>query len=311
MSNLTDKSEFLLLSLLFSRSKRDLLAKIDDHLTQSDSVLTIFTPNSEQLVQAAHQPKFARTLQQADVLLPDGMGVVWASRILKSHPEISPISQRIAGVELVEHLLRLAQKKGLKVLLVGGRGYEGSTSMFSDDLSQGEKRVDSLKQICLPTSTPDSASVLNPAPKLSTKDVQASSGSKDGGDTCCLYWTPGYNSVQNPEKAEEEALVSTISRQLQPDIVLVAFGAPWQEWWVESHLGLLQSSGVKLVMTVGGAFDFLTGKVRRAPGWMQRLGLEWLWRLIHQPWRWRRQLRLIEFTLRVLINKMGLILSGM
>lgn len=71
-----------------------------------------------------------------------------------------------------------------------------------------------------------------------------------------------------------------------PDIVVVALGFPEQERWVQQHLASL--GGCRLVMTVGGGIDFLTGKQQRAPLLFRRLGLEWLWRWLHQPWRWRR-----------------------
>ncbi len=76
------------------------------------------------------------------------------------------------------------------------------------------------------------------------------------------------------------------------DILFVAFGAPKQEEWIASNLNKLP---VKAAMGVGGAFDYLSGEVRRAPVWIRKMGFEWLFRLITQPWRWRRQLALVEF----------------
>jgi N-acetylglucosaminyldiphosphoundecaprenol N-acetyl-beta-D-mannosaminyltransferase len=62
-------------------------------------------------------------------------------------------------------------------------------------------------------------------------------------------------------------------------------------------------------MGIGGAFDFVTGVTRRAPRWMQRLGIEWLHRLIRQPWRWRRMVKLPVFAARVLAEVVGNILA--
>ena len=90
---------------------------------------------------------------------------------------------------------------------------------------------------------------------------------------------------------------------MKPSIILVAFGAPWQEQWVVNHREFLEKNKVKLVMVVGGAIDMLTGKVQRAPKFVQQLQLEWLFRLIQQPWRWKRQLRLIQFIGHVLKEK--------
>jgi N-acetylglucosaminyldiphosphoundecaprenol N-acetyl-beta-D-mannosaminyltransferase len=71
-----------------------------------------------------------------------------------------------------------------------------------------------------------------------------------------------------------------------PDILLVAFGHGKQEEWIAAHLPDLPS--VKVAMGVGGTFDFLAGKAARAPAAMRRLGLEWAWRLVREPWRFRR-----------------------
>jgi N-acetylglucosaminyldiphosphoundecaprenol N-acetyl-beta-D-mannosaminyltransferase len=84
------------------------------------------------------------------------------------------------------------------------------------------------------------------------------------------------------------------------DILFVAFGSPKQEIWISENLGVLPA---KVVVGVGGAFDFISGKVRRAPLFMRKIGLEWLFRLIIQPWRIKRQLRLVRFMLLVLKEK--------
>src|SRR5437868_1069730 len=70
-------------------------------------------------------------------------------------------------------------------------------------------------------------------------------------------------------------------------ILLVAYGAPWQERWIARNAAALN---VPLSMGIGGVFDFMAGRVRRAPPWLRRIGLDWLFRLAVQPWRWRRQL---------------------
>lgn len=71
-----------------------------------------------------------------------------------------------------------------------------------------------------------------------------------------------------------------------PDVVFVALGFPEQEQWISDHLAEL--GGCRVVMAVGGGIDFITGQQWRAPLLFRRLGLEWLWRLARQPWRWRR-----------------------
>lgn len=86
----------------------------------------------------------------------------------------------------------------------------------------------------------------------------------------------------------------------QPDTLLVAFGHPRQDLWIAAHRQELADLGIVIAIGVGGVFDYLAGRVPRAPAWLRRLGLEWLYRLIRQPWRWRRQLALPQFVALVL-----------
>ena len=100
--------------------------------------------------------------------------------------------------------------------------------------------------------------------------------------------------VAGPEGDEESLRLIAAAH---PDIVLVAYGAPRQELWIARNLARLEA-GVGI--GVGGAFDYLSGSVRRAPAWMRRAGLEWLYRLLRQPWRARRMAVLPLFALEVL-----------
>lgn len=101
-----------------------------------------------------------------------------------------------------------------------------------------------------------------------------------------------------PEHAED--IVARI-RAADPHLLFVAYGAPAQDLWLGEHLPHLERPGHGMLgMGVGGAFDFIAGVQRRAPRWVQRLGLEWLYRLVRQPWRWRRQLALVRFAWLVL-----------
>lgn len=80
-------------------------------------------------------------------------------------------------------------------------------------------------------------------------------------------------------------------------VLLVAYGAPSQELWID-RVGDQVGEGVAI--GVGGAFDYLTGRVTRAPAWMRRAGLEWLHRLVRQPWRIRRMAVLPIYAVKVL-----------
>ena len=97
---------------------------------------------------------------------------------------------------------------------------------------------------------------------------------------------------------EEDAIIARIA-QAQADVLCVAYGAPAQDLWIQRNLERLP---VALAMGVGGAFDFLTGRQLRAPKQMQRMGLEWLYRLYREPWRWRRMLALPQAALLIIVK---------
>lgn len=96
----------------------------------------------------------------------------------------------------------------------------------------------------------------------------------------------------SPRVEEEEEIVARV-RAAAPDLLFVAYGVPAEEKWIARNRDRL---GVPVMIGVGGAFDFVAGVTRRAPLWMRRLGLEWLYRLLQEPWRWRRQLALPRFV---------------
>ena len=99
---------------------------------------------------------------------------------------------------------------------------------------------------------------------------------------------------------------SAIEAQLRaaaPSILLVAFGHPRQDLWIAERRAQLEALGVVVASGVGGAFDYLSGRVPRAPQLVRRAGCEWLYRLLRQPWRWRRQLVLPRFAALVLLER--------
>lgn len=81
------------------------------------------------------------------------------------------------------------------------------------------------------------------------------------------------------------------------DILFVGFGHPKQEYWIWENLPKIP---VKVAMGVGGSFDYISGKIPRAPKWVRNLGLEWLFRLVIQPWRIKRQIRLLKYVTLIL-----------
>jgi N-acetylglucosaminyldiphosphoundecaprenol N-acetyl-beta-D-mannosaminyltransferase len=82
-----------------------------------------------------------------------------------------------------------------------------------------------------------------------------------------------------------------------PDIILVAYGQMKQDWWSVRNLN---QSGAAIAIGVGGVFDYLSGNAKLAPAWVRKAGLEWLYRLYREPWRWRRQTALVRFIFAVL-----------
>lgn len=100
----------------------------------------------------------------------------------------------------------------------------------------------------------------------------------------------------SPSPREEEDIVHLIRRS-EADILFVAFGAPQQDLWIARNL---TQTGVACALGIGGSIDYVAGTAVRAPVWMRQAGLDWLWRLIRQPWRWRRMLALPRFVWLVL-----------
>lgn len=105
---------------------------------------------------------------------------------------------------------------------------------------------------------------------------------------------------------DEQELPETLQRIAASgaDTLLVAFGAPEQDKWIDKHRQDLAAYGIVIAIGVGGTFDYLSGRVPRAPHLVRRTGLEWLYRLIRQPWRWRRQLALPRFVALVIRERL-------
>ncbi len=105
----------------------------------------------------------------------------------------------------------------------------------------------------------------------------------------------------SPSLAEEEAIVARIVAA-RPDILFVAYGAPAQDLWIHRNQPRMR---VPVAIGVGGTLDFIAGVRKRAPVWMQRRGLEWLFRLLQEPRRWRRMLALPRFAGRVACTRLS------
>lgn len=105
--------------------------------------------------------------------------------------------------------------------------------------------------------------------------------------------------VGAPDPKHAPALCAQV-RESVADILFVAFGCPAQDFWIQQYQA---ESGARVAIGVGGSFDYISGTVARAPLWVRRLNLEWCYRLLRQPWRWRRQLTLVSYLWKVLRDK--------
>lgn len=112
----------------------------------------------------------------------------------------------------------------------------------------------------------------------------------------------GIKNIKEPKRQEEEAIFSIV-RDLRPCLVFVSFGSPYQEIWIEEHKEQLRGC---VCIGVGGAFDFISSNVLRAPKIFRKLGMEWFFRLCIQPWRIKRQFRLIKFMYLVIKEKLNI-----
>jgi N-acetylglucosaminyldiphosphoundecaprenol N-acetyl-beta-D-mannosaminyltransferase len=109
-----------------------------------------------------------------------------------------------------------------------------------------------------------------------------------------------YSGSAKPE--DLDPIVSLV-QSAKPHLLLVAYGVPVEEIWIAQNRARL---GVPVMVGVGGTFDFVAGVTKRAPSWMRRFGLEWLHRLVLEPWRWRRQLALPRFAIMIVGQRLGI-----
>ncbi len=130
----------------------------------------------------------------------------------------------------------------------------------------------------------------------------AAPGIAEQAGLCLQALAPGLQLVGtyagSPAPTEEDAIIERI-HAANTDILCIAYGAPAQDLWIYRNLSRLPAA---IAMGVGGAYDFLSGRQRRAPQTMQRIGLEWLYRLYREPWRWKRMLAIPHFLLQVLLR---------
>jgi N-acetylglucosaminyldiphosphoundecaprenol N-acetyl-beta-D-mannosaminyltransferase len=200
----------------------------------------VVTLNAEMTMAARANPALGAAIAAADLVIPDGAGVVWALGRQGYRVRRSP------GIELARWLLEHGAAVGWRVALVGAS-------------------PDVMERLRLRLS--------QDLPGLNL-----------------VFSAHGYQPAEAWPALESELLAA------RPDLVLVALGVPRQELWIQE----LPRPRTGLWMGVGGSFDVWAGVKKRAPDWMSALQIEWLYRLVKEPTRWRRMLALPAFAWQVL-----------
>lgn len=197
----------------------------------------VVTPNAQHIVLVQKDTKFREVYHHAFLAVPDGVPLLWAAQLFKT-----PLSGRVNGTDLFEHLCRISAERGLNVFLLGGRPGVAQKTM----------------QI------------------LQAKYPQL----KIVGTYC-----PPYGFESNLQELKQ---INLAIQTAAPDILFVALGSPKQEYWIYDNY---QKLGVPMSIGIGASFELVSGVVKRAPKFMQKAGLEWLFRLIVEPKRlWKRYL---------------------
>ncbi|MGN1047625.1 MAG: WecB/TagA/CpsF family glycosyltransferase [Eubacteriales bacterium] len=201
---------------------------------------SVFTPNAEILQLCIEHNKYYELFRSASMLIPDGIGVVKASKILGT-----PLRARVPGVELGERTIQIAAEKGYKVYFLGGK--PGVAELAAKKMSE------KYPGLCI-------------------------AGTADG------Y----FKKAGEESDAEVKKIVAS-----RADILFVCLGVPAQEKWIYENKKSLH--GVKVCLALGGSLDVYSGTVKRAPAFFCRTGLEWLYRLLCEPKRIGRMLKLPKF----------------
>lgn len=244
----------------------------------------VVTPNPEMLVAARENEGFQAALNEADLSVADGTGLLIAQSYLDmSHPRFKlldyvysvvgfyleglkhligkrpePLPERVAGADLVTSVF--SSGVNLSIYLLGG---------------VGEMSSEAAKSI---------------SDKYSNVTVV---GCRSGGE------------VSDQGVGQEDAEIISEINGLGPDLILVGFGAPKQELWMHNNQNRLN---VRVAMGVGGTLDFYAGYQKRAPEIVRLIGLEWIWRLATDPRRWKRIIRaFVVFPYYITLNRLRMV----
>ncbi|MBU1026193.1 MAG: WecB/TagA/CpsF family glycosyltransferase [Candidatus Margulisbacteria bacterium] len=221
---------------------KEALAKVEEFIS-SNKPHFIATPNPEIIVASQEDEELRNIINSADLRIPDGISMVVVSKIL-----MSPLKERVSGIDLMLKLAEFCSVNHKKIFLLGsGPGV-------------AEEAAANLVKI---------------------------------------FPTLQIVGTQNGYFKNDMEVVNQI-KTAQPDILFVGLGGGRQEKWLNSHL---KNLNVPVSMVIGGSLDVISGRKKRAPKWAQRLYIEWLYRLISEPKRWKRQLALPKFLSLTLFRR--------
>lgn len=228
---------------------QDVLQKIDNHITTPKSgFLHIITADSLALVRNENDPDFNKKMITAEMVVPDGAGVVWAADFIGT-----PLPSRVPGVALVSQICERAKNNDYKIFMIGSKP------------GIAQKAAEILKE-------QTDANIVGIENGYFTKD------------------------------SDEEIQMLQKIKDSQANIVFVALGVPRQEDFITK---LRNYSDHMVAIGVGGSFDVISGTLPRAPQWMQRFGMEWLFRLWLEPKRITRILEIPLFVINVMRYKLN------
>jgi len=220
----------------------------------------IVTPNPEMLTYANEHREYRKILNEAKIALPDGIGVFLGCGLMGDRLE-----ERITGVDFMEEVCRQSNGWALKMgFLGGGPGVAEKTAE------------------CLKMKYPWIEVVFACEEWENNSKLKSSAFAK-----------ASFKARATADRSVDKQKLNGKSGAFEIDVLFVAFGHPKQEKWIYENL---KNIPVKVAIGVGGAFDYLSGRIERAPFMIRAIGFEWLYRLIREPWRWRRQLALPRFV---------------
>jgi len=261
---MTDRDRVDVLGVRFDRLSRAEAARAVVELAQSGGKHYVVKPYSEFMPPAHKDPDVRALLNGASLTLADGIGVLWAAHYLSL-----PGSGVRACWQLLGSLASLIVRPGA----------------LRDPLPQAMHGVDFTWLMLEEIERAGLSVFLLGGTK---KEAQ-------GAVTAIRERLPGLQivGVHEGHLRGDGDDVAEVINQSGADILLVAMGFPRQERWIARNLARLN---VRVAVAEGGSFSFMSGAVSRSPRWMRKTGLEWLYRLVRQPWRLRRQLALPVFV---------------